>query len=87
MCYGRENVSYARAQLIFMQEVRREICGAESEGGQGSRRGGASGEIKDGFVVLIGVGLGDTKAVAEKMVKKLLGLRIFADEEGKPTET
>ncbi|MBQ1493067.1 MAG: D-tyrosyl-tRNA(Tyr) deacylase [Blautia sp.] len=45
--------------------------------------GELSGEIADGFVVLIGVGLGDTKAVADKMVKKLLGLRIFADEEGK----
>ena len=41
------------------------------------------GEISKGFMVLIGVGQGDTKEVADKMVKKLVGLRIFEDENGK----
>ena len=35
------------------------------------------------FVVLIGVGKEDTRAEADKLVKKMLGLRIFADPEGK----
>ena len=41
------------------------------------------GEITKGFVVLIGVGQDDTKEIADKMVKKLVGLRIFEDENGK----
>ena len=41
------------------------------------------GEISKGFMVLIGVGHDDTKAIADKMVKKLVGLRIFEDENGK----
>lgn len=34
-------------------------------------------------MVLIGVSNDDTKEVADKMVKKMLGLRIFEDEQGK----
>lgn len=41
------------------------------------------GKIGRGFMVLIGVGKEDTKEVADKMIKKLLGLRIFADDNGK----
>lgn len=41
------------------------------------------GEINRGLVVLIGVGKEDTKEIADKMIKKMLGLRIFADENGK----
>lgn len=41
------------------------------------------GAINKGFLVLIGVGGEDTKEVADKMVKKLCGLRIFEDENGK----
>ena len=41
------------------------------------------GQIDKGFMVLIGVGLNDTKEIADKMVKKLVGLRIFEDENGK----
>ena len=41
------------------------------------------GQIGAGFLVLVGVGSNDTEAVAAKMVKKMLGLRIFADAEGK----
>lgn len=41
------------------------------------------GEIGKGFMVLIGVSDSDTKEIADKMVKKLVGLRIFEDEEGK----
>lgn len=41
------------------------------------------GEIGKGFMVLIGIGQGDTKEIADKMVNKMLGLRIFKDESGK----
>ena len=41
------------------------------------------GEIGNGFMVLIGVSNEDTKEVADKMIKKMLGLRIFEDENGK----
>ena len=45
--------------------------------------GKVRGEIGKGFVVLIGIGEDDTKEIADKMVKKLVGLRIFEDENGK----
>lgn len=41
------------------------------------------GQIGKGFMVLIGVGQQDTKGIADKMVKKMVGLRIFEDENGK----
>ena len=45
--------------------------------------GESLGKIGKGFMVLIGVSNDDTKEVADKMVKKMLGLRIFEDENGK----
>lgn len=41
------------------------------------------GKIGKGFMVLIGVSDTDTKEIADKMVKKLLGMRIFEDQDGK----
>lgn len=41
------------------------------------------GKINNGFLVLIGVTHDDTKEIADKMVKKMTGLRIFEDEQGK----
>ncbi len=41
------------------------------------------GQIGKGFLVLIGVSDDDTKEIADKMIKKLLGLRIFDDENDK----
>ena len=41
------------------------------------------GRIGRGFMVLIGVCGSDTKEIADKMVRKMLGLRIFEDEQGK----
>lgn len=41
------------------------------------------GSIKKGFLVLVGVGRNDTKEIADKYLKKLLGLRIFEDSQGK----
>ena len=41
------------------------------------------GKIGKGFMVLIGVSNSDTKEIADKMIKKMIGLRIFEDENGK----
>ena len=41
------------------------------------------GEIAQGFVVLVGVCDTDTFEIADKMIHKLLHLRIFSDENGK----
>ena len=41
------------------------------------------GEIKKGFLVLIGVREDDTQEIADKMIHKLLNMRIFEDEKGK----
>ena len=45
--------------------------------------GKVTGKIENGLLVLAGVYGGDTKQIADKMVKKLCALRIFADENGK----
>ena len=42
-----------------------------------------TGAIDKGFLVLIGVEESDTKDIADKMIKKLVGMRIFEDENGK----
>mgnify|MGYP001659472013 CR=1 FL=1 len=41
--------------------------------------GEVTGSIGKGFLVLIGVAETDTREIADKMIKKLLGLRIFED--------
>ena len=42
-----------------------------------------TGSINKGYLVLIGISQEDTKEIADKMIKKMLGLRIFEDENGK----
>lgn len=42
-----------------------------------------TGEINKGFLVLIGVTHTDTKEIADYLVKKLVNLRVFEDENGK----
>ena len=41
------------------------------------------GKINKGFLVFIGVSNEDTKEIADKMIKKLIGMRKFDDENGK----
>lgn len=41
------------------------------------------GSIGKGFLVFVSVGRDDTRETADKYLKKLLGLRIFEDENGK----
>ena len=45
--------------------------------------GNVTGAIDNGFLVFIGVSDSDTKEIADKMVQKMTGLRIFSDEEDK----
>ena len=45
--------------------------------------GKVTGEIGKGFLVLIGVCNGDDRDIADRLVAKLLKLRIFQDENGK----
>ncbi|MBQ6376907.1 MAG: D-tyrosyl-tRNA(Tyr) deacylase [Lachnospiraceae bacterium] len=46
-------------------------------------RGEAVGKIGLGFLVLAGISDSDTEEIADRMLKKLIGLRIFEDEDGK----
>ena len=38
-----------------------------------------TGQITNGFCVLIGIAETDTRTIADKMIRKLLGMRIFGD--------
>ena len=40
-------------------------------------------QIGHGFVVLLGVAQGDDRGRADRLVDKIVGLRVFADEQGK----
>lgn len=45
--------------------------------------GNVVGAIKNGFLVLLGVGIDDTEAECERLSQKMINLRIFSDENGK----
>lgn len=45
--------------------------------------GTVEGAIEQGFLVLLGVGPGDTEAVCDKLAEKICNLRVFEDENGK----
>ena len=45
--------------------------------------GNVVGEIKKGYMVLAGFTDTDTPAIIDKMVDKMIGLRIFEDQDGK----
>jgi len=45
--------------------------------------GEVRGEIGKGFLVLIGVAGEDTVEIADKMIRKMVNMRIFEDENGK----
>lgn len=59
---------------FVIQRVSNAVCKVDDQ---------ITGEINRGFLVFIGVREGDSKAEADKLVKKMLGLRIFEDENGK----
>lgn len=45
--------------------------------------GNTVGKIDKGLLVFVGAGHADSKEIADKYLKKLLGLRIFEDADGK----
>lgn len=45
--------------------------------------GSVIGAIQEGLLVLLGISKEDTKEEVKKFVNKIIGLRIFADENGK----
>ena len=45
--------------------------------------GKINGQIKQGFMVLVGITNDDNEEIVDKMVNKLINLRIFEDENGK----
>ena len=45
--------------------------------------GAVHGRIGKGFLVLLGVGAGDTEKEADKIADRICGLRVFEDESGK----
>lgn len=51
--------------------------------GQVRVAGRAVGTIAHGLCVLVGVGQGDTADDADFLARKVVGLRVFSDEEGK----
>ena len=59
---------------FVIQRVTKASCRVEGE---------ITGQIERGFVVLIGVEDSDNIRIADKMIQKLLNMRIFADEQGK----
>ena len=48
-----------------------------------SVEGAVVGAIDDGLVILVGVADGDTRSQAEALARKVSGLRIFADSDGR----
>ena len=45
--------------------------------------GKINGQIKQGFMVLVGITNGDNEEIVDKMINKLINLRIFEDENEK----
>ena len=45
--------------------------------------GRTAGAIEEGLCVLVGVSNTDTREIADKMIRKLINLRIFSDENDK----
>lgn len=45
--------------------------------------GSVTASIGRGYLVLIGIAQGDTKEMADKLVRKMVNLRIFEDDQGK----
>ena len=59
---------------IVVQRVQRASCSVNGE---------VTGAIDKGFLIFIGYKNGDTAEAEDKLFKKLTGLRVFEDENGK----
>lgn len=49
--------------------------------------GSETGAIGKGYLVLIGIAESDTKEIADKLIRKMVNLRIFEDENGKTNKS
>lgn len=56
---------------LVVQRVKRASCTVDNQ---------ITGQIAQGFMVLVGIGLDDTKEIVEKMATKFSKLRVFDDE-------
>lgn len=59
---------------VILQRVTHASCVVDEQ---------VTGEIKDGYMALVGISTEDQKDVLEKMADKVVNLRVFSDEEGK----
>lgn len=56
---------------LVVQRVKRASCTVDNQ---------ITGQITQGFMVLVGIGLDDNKEIVEKMANKFSKLRVFDDE-------
>lgn len=59
---------------VIVQRVKRAKCVIDNK---------TVGEIKEGYMLLVGFTHSDSKMIVDKMVKKIVNLRIFEDANGK----
>ena len=59
---------------VILQRVTHASCVVDEQ---------VTGEIKDGYMALVGISTEDQEDVLEKMADKVVNLRVFSDEEGK----
>ena len=45
--------------------------------------GKVNGEVQQGYMALVGFCNGDNQAIVDKMIDKMIGLRVFEDDQGK----
>ena len=74
--------SHVKKEYFFMRFLIQRVTSAHVD-----VEGKTVGAIDQGFLVFIGICQTDTKEIADAMVKKLLGLRIFRDENGKTNKS
>lgn len=59
---------------VVLQRVKHASCTID---------GNVTGAIQDGYCILVGFCSSDTKEIVDKMVQKIVKLRVFGDEDGK----
>ena len=67
-------VCYNLVVKVIVQRVSRANCKVD---------GNITGQIENGYMLLVGFGLNDNSTVVEKMAEKVSKLRVFEDENGK----
>ena len=68
---------------MFLGGVANESCNSKSLSANVSSEGRTLGAIGRGFLVLLGVADNDTDSDLDYMLRKITGMRIFEDEQGK----